>query len=78
MDNEIINYSTLGSLPCRAERTKIVEQAKLLLTKVRAVAEQLDGYFAPLAAERPAEGTNAAASSFVAPGTTAAFCADQS
>ena len=61
MDNEMIKHSAPERpLPCRADRTKIIEQAKLILTQARVVAQQLDGSFALLAAEPLPESKNAA------------------
>jgi hypothetical protein len=46
----------------QTDRQKIIEQAKLVLTEARAIAEKCDQTFALLSAERPAECTTAAAS----------------
>ena len=48
-------------LPRRADRQKIIEQAQLVLTEARAIAEQCDQTFALLSAEWSAECTKAAA-----------------
>ena len=51
----MINYSALArSLPCRADREQIVQQANRVLTEARLVAEQSDRTLALLAAKRPA------------------------
>lgn len=63
-------------LPCRVDRSKIVQQAKVVLAEAQALAEQLDG--SALFAEPPAEGKNAAVSFFAATGTASAFAANQS
>ena len=43
MDDVISNHSGPGrSLPCRADRQKIMEQANLVLAEARLVAEQSD------------------------------------
>ena len=53
MDDEMINYSAPGrSLPCRADRQKIMERANLVLAEARLVAEQSDRILALLAPER--------------------------
>jgi hypothetical protein len=45
----MVNHSVPhGPLPCRAHRSKIVEQAKLVLAEAQALAEQLDGSIACL------------------------------
>jgi hypothetical protein len=47
MNNEMINRTTPEKpLPFREDRRKIIEQAKLVLAKARAVAQQLDESFA--------------------------------
>ena len=79
MDKEMINHSAPERpLPCRADRRKIIEEAELILAEARAVGEQSDGSFAPLAAEAPGESRNAAPSYYVATGAAGAFLADQS
>jgi hypothetical protein len=43
MAEEMINHSAPGtSLPCRADRQKIIEQVNRVLAKARFVAEQSD------------------------------------
>ena len=64
------------SLPCRADRQKIIEHAELVLAEARAIARQWDGSLALLSAQQPAECTNAAASSFLAAGTPGTFLGD--
>jgi hypothetical protein len=39
-------------LPCRADRQKIVERAKLVLVEARATAERLDRSFEVISAQR--------------------------
>ena len=63
-------------LPCLADRRKIIEQAQLVLLEARAVAKHLDGAFVTLIAT-PAEGENAATSSFVSRGAAGTFLGDQ-
>jgi len=51
VDDQMINhFAQERRLPCRSDRTKIIEQAKLVLAEARAVAKQLDGSFVALIA----------------------------
>ena len=45
--------------PCRADRQKIIENAELVLTKARIIAEQWDQTCTRLSAERPSDSANA-------------------
>lgn len=54
MVGHILSHSPL---PCRADRKEILEQAKLVLTKARAIAEQVDQSVGPLSAEPPSQFT---------------------
>jgi len=77
MDDQMINhFAQERRLPCRSDRTKIIEQAKLVLAEARAVAKQLDGSFVALIAT-PAEGENVGTSSFVARGAAGGVLGDQ-
>ena len=49
-------------LPCPADRQKIIEEAKLVLTEARVIVEQLDRTFTRLPAEWPRQYPNAAGS----------------
>lgn len=70
----MINYSALArSLPCRADREQIVQQANRVLTEARLVAEQSDRTLALLAAERPAGCTTASALLLTVAATLDAF-----
>jgi hypothetical protein len=50
-------------LHCRPDRQKIIEHAKLVLTKAQAIAAQWDQTYTRLSAERPVERVNVATSS---------------
>jgi hypothetical protein len=63
-------------LPCPADRQKIIEEAKLVLTEARVIVEQLDRSFALLSAEQLGQCANAAGSAFMAAGAAVAFRAD--
>jgi hypothetical protein len=43
------------ALPCRADREKFIEQARLILAAARAITDQSDRCFAPPSAEGPPE-----------------------
>jgi hypothetical protein len=49
------------ALPCRAEREKFIQQARLILAAARAITHQSDRCFAPPSAEGPPEDTVVAA-----------------
>jgi hypothetical protein len=65
MDDQIVNHSK-RLLPRRADRTKIIEQAKLVQAQARALAKQLDQSLPPRTAEQPGQRDNTAIASFVA------------
>ena len=73
-----MNNHSKRLLPCRADRTKIIEQAKFVQAQARALAKQLDQSSTLLAPEPPGEDENTVTASFVATEATVAFLADQS
>lgn len=79
MDNQMTDHSARKRLlPCRADRTKIIEQAKLVQAQAQALAKQLDQSLTLLAAEQPMESQDAVTSPFVATRAARVFIADQS
>ena len=63
-------------LPGLADRQKIIEQAKLVLTEARIIVEHLDRSFARLSAEWPGQYPNPAALAFMPADAAVAFRAD--
>ena len=79
MDKQMIDHSARKRLlPCRADRTKIIEQAKLVQARAQALAKQLDQSLSLLAPEQPMESQDTVASPFVATRAARVFFSDQS
>ena len=79
MDNQMIDHSAFKRpLPCRADRTKIIEQAKLVQAQAQALARQLDQSLTLLTAEPIDQGAKAGTASFVTTAGAVVFIADQS
>lgn len=76
MDNQMHNHSK-RLLPCRADRTKIIEQAKLVQARAQALAKQLDQSLTLLAPKQPVD-QNPVTASFVTTAAAVVFIANQS
>ena len=78
MDNQMTDHSAPKRLlPCRADRTTIIEQAKLVQAQARALAKQLDQSLTLQTAEPIDEGAKAVTASFVTTAAAVVFIADQ-
>ena len=75
MDNQLHNHSK-RLLPCRADRTKIIEQARLVQAQARALAKQLDQSLTLFGAEQPVD-QNTVTAFFVTTPAAVVFIADQ-
>ena len=76
MDNQMTDHSAFKRLlPCRADRTKIIERARLVQAQAQALAKQLDQSLTLLAPEQP---VNPVTASFVTTAAAVVFIADQS
>jgi hypothetical protein len=77
MDNQMLNHSK-RRLPCRADRTKIIEHARLVRAEARALAKQLDESLTLQTAKPIDKGAKAVTARFVATRAARVFVSDQS